>query len=159
VARAEQVAKNSMLSGEMWIVPKAVGPGLFLFRVLLPLFTPEEEANGFLDVPPEERLVAVVTVTTDQLFDQRLFQKAALDQLGMWFEHGDPDDPRHKRDEEWRRMVRYALDGHAPLRGVIQEEAWRAAGVEFLEPPVEAPAAPKKRKRRAPTDEGAASPN
>jgi hypothetical protein len=159
MARAEQVAKGNLLYGEIkYVVQKAVAPGRFVFRVLLPVFTPEEEANGFQDVPPEERVVAVVTVTPEELLDRLLFQKAALDQLGMWFDYGDPDDPRRERDEGWRRMVEEALGVFAPQPGVMQEEKWRAAGLEFLEPPVEAPPAPKRRKRR-PASEGAAPPN
>jgi hypothetical protein len=159
MARAEQLAKGNLLYGEIkYVVPKAVPPGRFLFRVLLPVFTPEDEANGFRDFSPEERVVMVVTVTAEQLLDRLLFQKAALDQLGMWFECGDPDDPRRERDEGWRRMVEEALSVSAPLPGVWMEERWRAKGILFLEPPVEAPPAPKRRKRR-PASEGAAPPN
>jgi hypothetical protein len=156
MARAEQVAKSNLLYGEIkYVVQKAVPPGRFLFRVLLPVFTPEDEANGFRDLSPEERVVMVVTVTADQLLDRLLFQKAALSQLGMWIDYGDPlDDPPRQRDEGWRRMVANALDGLAPSPGVQKEEQWRAAGLEFLEPPVEAAQAKARSRRGRPPKNG-----
>jgi hypothetical protein len=157
MARAEPLAKGNLLGGEIkYVVPKAGPAGRFLFRVLLPVFTPEDEANGFRDFSPEGRVVMVVTVTPEELLDRLLFQKAALSQLGMWHSHGDCDTPRRERDEGWRRMVEEALGVSAPLPGVVQEAAWRAKGILFMEPPVEVPTAPKKRKRRAPADQGAA---
>jgi hypothetical protein len=163
MARAEQLAQAGELFGEgiKYVVPKAVAPGKFVFRVLLPRFTREEEAAGFREVPPEDRVVAVVTVTAEELLDPRLFQRATLTQLGMCFGvEGvfEAARPWSERVKEWRLAVEEALLG-APLYGVEKEEAWRAKGVLFLEPPVEAPAAPKKRQRRAPADDDATPPN